>query len=57
MVTITFVNAKYYRLHHDMGMKSVEDPFNMGMFFYLRHPSYIMGTFSDPQHTHLGILY
>ena len=26
-------------LHHDMGMKYVEKPFNMGMYFYLRRPS------------------
>ena len=26
-------------LHHNMGMKYAEDPFNMGMFFDLRHPS------------------
>ena len=26
-------------LHHNMGMKYAEEPFNMGMFFYLRRPS------------------
>ena len=41
-------------LHHNMGMKYVEDPFLMGMFVFLRRPSE-MGTFSDPQHTHPGI--
>ena len=31
-----------------MGMDYAEEPFNMGMFVYLRHPS----KFSDPHHTH-----
>ena len=26
-------------LHHDMGIKYAEDPFNMGMFFDIRRPS------------------
>ena len=26
-------------LHHNMDMEYAEEPFNMGMFFYLRHPS------------------
>ena len=26
-------------LHQNMGMKSAEDPFNMGMLFFLRHAS------------------
>ena len=43
-------------LHHTMGMKCAEEPFNMNMFFLLK-VSFKMGTFSDPQHTHPGILY
>ena len=44
-------------LHHSMGMKYAEEPFNMGMFFFYLRPkaSFKMDTFSDPQHTHLGI--
>ena len=34
-------------LHHNMGMKYAEEPFNIGIFF-LRKPSFKMGTFSDP---------
>ena len=41
-------------LHHNKGIKCAEDPFNMGMFF-LHKASFIMGAFSDPQHTHPGI--
>ena len=41
-------------LHHNMGMKCAEDPFNMGVFF-LPKASFMLGTFSDPQHTYLGI--
>ena len=37
-----------------MGMKSAEEPFNMGMFI-LPKASFKMGPFSDPQHTHPGI--
>ena len=44
-------------LHHNMGMKYAEEPFNMGMciYFFLSKASFKMGTFSDPQHTHPGI--
>ena len=47
-------------LHHNMGMKCVEDPFNMGMFFvffcfYLRRPS--QWVHFQTRHTHPGILY
>ena len=38
-------------LHHNMGMKCAEDPFNMGEFF-LPKVSFIMGAFSGPQHIH-----
>ena len=37
-------------LHHNMGMKYAEEPFNMGMFF-LPKASFKMGTFSNPTHT------
>ena len=41
---------------HSMGMKYAGEPFNMGIFFYLRpKASYKIDKFSDPQHTHLGI--
>ena len=45
-----------------MSMKCAEDPFNMGiffifLFFFLPKASFIMGTFSDPKHTHPGISY
>ena len=33
-------------LHHNMGIKYAEEPFNMGMFF-LPKASFKMGTFSD----------
>ena len=39
-----------------MGMKYAEEPFNMGMYFFLPKASFKMGTFSDPQHTHSGIV-
>ena len=41
-------------LHHNMGIKYAEEPFNMGMFF-LPKASFKMGTFSDIQHTLPGI--
>ena len=41
-------------LHHNMGMKYAEEPFNMGMFI-LPKASFRMGPFSDPQHTHPAI--
>ena len=44
------------KIHHNMGMKYAEDPFNMGMF-YIPKASFKMGTFSDLQDTHPGILY
>ena len=40
-----------------MGMKYAEEPFNMGMFFFLPKESFKMSTFSDPQHTHTGTFY
>ena len=43
-------------LHHHMVMKCAEGPFNVGVFC-LPQMSFIMGTFSDPQNTHPGILY
>ena len=36
-------------------IKYAEEAFNMGMFI-LREASSKMGTFSDPQHTHPGIV-
>ena len=39
-----------------MGEKYAEDPFNMGIIF-LPEMSFIIGTFSDLQHTHPGISY
>ena len=42
--------------HHNMGINCDEDRFNMGTFF-LPKASFIMGKFSDPQHTHPGISY
>ena len=43
-------------LYHNVGIKRAEDSFNMGIFF-LPKLSFIMGTFSDPQHTHPRISY
>ena len=39
-LSITFVIIHFSSiLHHNMGIKCAEDPFNMGMFFDLRRPS------------------
>ena len=41
-------------LHHNMGMKYAEKPFNMGMFFFTSHVLQNGYNFR-PKHTHPGI--